>query len=845
MSHYSLEGLNITAAEFLRPFFAPNETICLRVFSDKPDSAFSGQKLECELSRFEEVEKSLKSHNEQERGVYFVINYGGHEDAQITRINAQFMECDDIPLEEQLSRIQAFALEPSLIVKTRKSLHCYWLIKDGSISAFRRIQRKLVAQFGADAACVNESRVFRLPGFYHHKQEPVLIECIKYNPELRFSQAELETTLPELPDASDSSGVQAEIPPHSKHAPEGSGYGSHKGLALVGRRCLFIQHCKKDAKTLSEPDWYAMITNLAVFEGGAAAIHKLSKPYAKYSERGTQTKIDHFLKSGTKPMTCAKIAGHGFICPRHTDGSCDCKSPASFAFKPPGIDEIRKALSAYKVKKSPAEDIATALAYVHDWLFNVEIGVAAAFINSEVKERFGLKADDAKRLVAAQKDLYKAYSSEVGKRTDKKKMPPWYEVNENGVLKFLPGVLADHCAQTEHVFYCADSYYFYDHGVYSPQNDKTAQRRVRQYMNSRYATANDIRDAEWQWQVLVDKTVREINVNPYLLNFKNTLYNVLDDTLIEHDPKYYTTVQFGGNYDPAAQCPRFIQFLSETLPESEADLLQEIFGYLLVPVNKAQKSFVLTGAANAGKSTVLAVVQDIMLGADNVSNIPWQSLSERFRPAELFGKLANVFADLPSKSIEDSNIFKAITGSDYITGERKHKDTFSFKPTARLLFSCNEIPRNYGDRSDGFYRRLILIRFSKSVPEDKRDPDLTDKLAAEADGILMWALAGLKRLMANNYRFGETSRTKKELNQYRIENNSVLAFIDECCAVDDKAVCLRDEMFLAYQEYCKSNGLKPVSQIKFNRDMEGADNGIEKADEPISRRRIWKGVRVI
>ena len=182
MNNYSLEGLNITAADFLRPFFAPNETVCLRVFSDKPDSAFSGQKLECEMAHFEEMEHTLKAHNEQNRGVYFVINYGGHEDSQISRINAQFMECDDIPLEEQLAKIQAFPLEPSLIVKTRKSLHCYWLIKHGDVSAFRRVQRKLISYFGADTSCVNESRVFRLPGFHHHKKEPVLVQVIKYNP---------------------------------------------------------------------------------------------------------------------------------------------------------------------------------------------------------------------------------------------------------------------------------------------------------------------------------------------------------------------------------------------------------------------------------------------------------------------------------------------------------------------------------------------------------------------------------------------------------------------------------------------------------------------------------------
>ena len=68
-----------------------------------------------------------------------------------------------------------------------------------------------------------------------------------------------------------------------------------------------------------------------------------------------------------------------------------------------------------------------------------------------------------------------------------------------------------------------------------------------------------------------------------------------------------------------------------------------------------------------------------------------------------------------------------------------------------LLFSCNNIPKNYGDRSEGFYRRLIIIRFDHAVPENKKDPDLLDKLRLEADGIFLFALEGLKRLIKNRY----------------------------------------------------------------------------------------------
>ena len=212
--------------------------------------------------------------------------------------------------------------------------------------------------------------------------------------------------------------------------------------------------------------------------------------------------------------------------------------------------------------------------------------------------------------------------------------------------------------------------------------------------------------------------------------------------------------------------------------------------------------------------------------------------------SELFGKLANIFADLPSKSVDDNGMFKALTGEDSITAERKNKDPFGFRPYARLLFYCNEIPRNYGDRSDGFYRRLIIIRFTKSVPADKRDPNLKERLSAERDGILAWALEGLQRLMAANYLFTETDRTRAELKRYRIENNSALSFAEECCVIDQSAECHREELFLAYREYCHVNGLKAMSQVTFNKDIQNLDEGIVRGLEKVSRRKIWSGIRL-
>ena len=447
-------------------------------------------------------------------------------------------------------------------------------------------------------------------------------------------------------------------------------------------------------------------------------------------------------------------------------------------------------------------------------------------------------------LFRSQKELYKAYAAnrETRQAAQGAELPDWYEVTERGGLRFLSGLLADHLSGHVDAFYATSSFFFYEDGVYREGEDMAAAARVRERMIPRTVSMQAINDTVGQWKMLIRKPVSEINSNPFILNLRNGLFNVLDDSFRPHTPEYLSTVQIKASYVPDAVCPQFIKYLESMLGAEEVALVQEIFGYLLLPVNKAQKSFVFVGAPNAGKSTLLNVVQEILLGSENVSNIPWQNLADRFNKAELFGKLANIFADLPSKSIDDNGMFKALTGEDFITAERKNKDPFSFRPYARFLFSCNEIPRNYGDRSEGFYRRLIIIRFEKSVPKGKRDPNLTEKLAAERDGILMWALSGLKRLIASGYEFNETEKTVAELERYRIESNSVLSFAKMYCICEEKGAEVRDDLFLRYKEYCGNAGMKPVSQTNFNREMEAGFPDITRGRDKISKRRIWRGI---
>ncbi|MGV1042685.1 DNA primase family protein [Clostridium perfringens] len=886
--------------------------INIRIFSDKKGTGFKGKNLSFNIKDFQSKSKVLMAHNEANRGIFFVVNSGGNSDSKINKINAQFFECDTLSLEEQLENISKFPLEPSIIVQTKKSLHVYFLIKNGKVEKFRDIQKKLAKHFNGDGSCINESRVMRVPGFYHCKEEPVRVKCIKFNPNLFYTQEDLERELSysesELivnddnyirlesyisnyhSDLQESTLLNKEniSEDYRKSISEKKSEGrnnkskeqvlyeseenlhirsednisknnqlnikntvdeevkSENGLEVVCFKCDFIKHCKKNSKTLSEPLWHGMITNLALFKGGTYRIHELSKGYKTYSEKETEEKISNFLKSGAGPMTCETLRDRGYTCPRYGK-TCYGKSPASLAFKPLTVKDIRECIKTLKVSEvSNATNVDTALRFIENYMYNIGVALGKSLIEEDLANH--LKIKNSKDLISFYREVVRNFKKERGNKAKSKNKSkpknsgnlPWYEEQEKG-LKFLPFVLAKHLSETRDVYYGGESFLIYENGVYNISGEKEAGRIIMDYMLPNYCIMASIRDCREQWDILVSKDFDDFNRNPYLVNVRNGLLDIRDMSFKEHTPSYLSTVQLNVEYNPQIDCPQFKKFLNEVLDCKLIPLVQEIVGYLLTTNTASQKAFVFWGPARTGKSTLLWVVEYLLLGKKNVSNIPWQEIGDKFKTAELLGKLANVFSDLPSKSIDDTGIFKVVTGEDYLMAEKKNKNPFKFKPFARLVFSCNELPRNYVDRTEGFYRRLIIVPFSRQIEKSKIDKSLKYKFQREKEGILNWALEGLKRLYENNFEFSENELTDGVKKEYKRENNNVISFVEECCELDGLFSCSRIEIYEAYKEFCVEAGLKTLSQIKFNKELEGNFNITRSRSGKL---RSWNGVRI-
>lgn len=182
---------------FLSSLFDEDEIVPIRLIDDKKRPEHYPQKRSCKLRDVKTILADLRTYNNDGYAIHFVPNGGGHQDKDVKTAKVQFMECDDLPLEEQYKQIESFPLKPSFLIQTSKSVHCYWKLAEGNIKRFRAIQIKLAKYFNGDIKVQNESRCMRLPTFYHNKAEPIEVKLVCFHPDRVYSQDAIEELLPE------------------------------------------------------------------------------------------------------------------------------------------------------------------------------------------------------------------------------------------------------------------------------------------------------------------------------------------------------------------------------------------------------------------------------------------------------------------------------------------------------------------------------------------------------------------------------------------------------------------------------------------------------------------------
>lgn len=247
-------------------------------------------------------------------------------------------------------------------------------------------------------------------------------------------------------------------------------------------------------------------------------------------------------------------------------------------------------------------------------------------------------------------------------------------------------------------------------------------------------------------------------------------------------------------------------------------ILEEILGYILFRRNEFAATFILTGDGSNGKSSYLKIIRKLA-GNENVASLDLNELDQRFKTAELFGKLVNIGDDISKGYIKESSVFKKLSTGETLNVERKGKDPFDFTNYAKLIFSANEMPR-INDYTDGLGRRLQIVPFKAkfSVNDEDYDPFITDKLLSDESMqyVLNLALKSLKRLLENK-QFTKSKAVEKELVKYQEENNPIISFVNNEDIYLERGVV--GDIYMQYKLYCSENGYQPVSNISFSKQI--------------------------
>jgi putative DNA primase/helicase len=339
-------------------------------------------------------------------------------------------------------------------------------------------------------------------------------------------------------------------------------------------------------------------------------------------------------------------------------------------------------------------------------------------------------------------------------------------------------------------------------------------------------------------------TIQYLSVGNGLLNIEEA-QNGSPYALCRHTPYWFSTVYTPVMFEPKAACPRWTQFLNEALecdPERIA-IVQEFFGYCLTPDARFQTFLIVEGEGANGKSVLLDTLGNL-LGPGNVSHLPLEAFGERFQLGATQGKLANISPEVDNVRLSEG-IIKQFVGGDAVYVDRKGLAPISFRPTARLVISTNNKP-TINDRSNGFWRRALLVPFRVAVAPEKRVRDLADKvLRAELSGILNWSLVGRRRLYLQDG-FTESTVAKEAADRYRASSNPEREFLTDCYEVGLAAeFVVKADVYGQYKVWAESQGHKVLDAGAFATEVKRAFPQVTDPRLTIDgkRPRVWQGIR--
>lgn len=483
-------------------------------------------------------------------------------------------------------------------------------------------------------------------------------------------------------------------------------------------------------------------------------------------------------------------------------------------------------------------------------IFNILFG--STELNKAQLKAYCLEIIKNKSELANFKSIYKAAETEHKQAQialNKDYTPPY--INDNGGVN--EGLFTEYCKQQfiykivkstgldNEILYMYDSQKGYYKAISKNEMKGKIFELLPENLRSSYIAEAVYKNLLSSTDDNVIVSFNSFNTDENIINLRNGIYNIISGELKPHTPKILSSLQLNCNYDVNAKCPVFIKYIEDLQTKSDGSIdydgikaIQEYIGICIsneFVANRLKKSLWLYSIeGNTGKTRLIDIIS-ALLGENNVAVMDIQKLSNNnFASYQLYGKRAMVKGDQSAADIEDSSVFKSITGGDKIFAEKKGKQGFDFRFRGGIIIGCNGLPYFKDDKGNHLFHRLVIIPCTNVITDNKKDTDLPNKLRNELDGIFLWALEGLKRLKANNWTMTQSKYMIEVLKEYRAGCDTVYAFVDENFDItkdfSNDRIKVAD-FYTQYSLWCANNDRQRVDKKNISKRMEGY--GIIKA----------------
>lgn len=410
-------------------------------------------------------------------------------------------------------------------------------------------------------------------------------------------------------------------------------------------------------------------------------------------------------------------------------------------------------------------------------------------------------------------DLWRSEHEEINERTGEVKQPPVpHRVQAEIIMDvFTIVMMGDASSKDKSQLY----YYNYDTRLYENSEIEF----------NKFSLKVEYRGTKGTW--LNTMEILKINAplvegleDKYLIPVKNGIYNRQTKQLDPFDPQYIITSTIDTAYNPNAVKPTDFDvdaWLSSIAcgDEEMVTLLWQIMNELINPNHTRGKIIFLYGpSGNNGKGTFQALMMNI-IGKNRVSTLKPPEFNERFKIAQLIGKVCNIGDDISDAYIDDISNLMSIATGDAITVEEKGKPAFTLISKACCMFSGNSLPKSRN--KEGWGRRILIVPFNADFSGEVNDPRIKDEYMNRQD-VKEYVL---KKVLEMDFdKFIIPKAVQREIEDYQIENDNVRAYIEDVYIENDYHLLERipiDFITEDYLDWLESKKLKRLKPYGFGK----------------------------